>query len=123
MKEGHRITEIDHLVHSERGRWVVRPPGLTFGSIRVFVLEEVGDVMNVLRRHPHVAEVRQDIIGFPGIIPLPDVAREVFGALPLDPGLPRPSDGFIQQQVGDIITVGYRQPDGSLLEHRVVVRQ
>ncbi len=123
MKDGHSITEIDHLVPSEQGRWFLRPASLTFGSIRVFVLEDVDGLINVLKPHPRVAEVFQDMIGFPGIDPLPDVTREVFGALPLDRGPPQASDGFIRYLPGDTVTVRYRQPDGTVLQHQVVARQ
>jgi hypothetical protein len=80
---------------------------------------DVKELMRQARRWPGVVSVDTVRDGYiAGSYPRPGFE----GAFPVELGSPTPGDGTLQLQAGTLVTLEYRQPDGSVLTSSLVVK-
>lgn len=94
---------------------------MPWGEVRA--LTASGDVIELTRqarRWPGVVSV--DIIRDGHTLGLAYPRPGFEGAFPVELGSPTPSDGTLQLQAGTLVTLEYRQPDGSVLTSSLVVK-
>ena len=119
MKNGVSVRTLSEHVHRMGGRFATISSLETWAAVIVFDPNEMIERTRSLLERPGVNYVATEVafcIGAPEECSLANLAI----AVPVDTGAVRPLDGTLQLRSRDTVTIRYFQPDGSVLESRLV---
>lgn len=117
MQEGSHVAELRPRLESVSARYTSLGFFGEWAALQIFEMN-VHAAIQRIRRWPGVKSVERNQLvrfdGFDGIGDGTPRGDSFVGALPLEEGEVRAGDGRVQARLGDLLTVEYRHPDGTL---------
>lgn len=112
---GHTIDDLAGIMNSYPARWWTRCVSLTCGGMRVFDGRLVDRLINDLRKNRAVATAERDQVYVLASGGFEDLATKLLATAAMDYASANKGDHIVQGAKADLITVKYKQPDGSTL--------